>query len=81
MKVLYRAAPTGDALTCSSCGQPRELLLSIPITGFLRGWRQWLGASGVQPWIGVCESCLRQWVRGFRRARPKARALGADVSG
>jgi len=62
MKRVYIAADS-DPLICSMCDQEKELLARIPI-------KNWAGPRAeVEPWFGLCESCVAGLLQGFAVAR------------
>jgi hypothetical protein len=64
-------ASVDEALRCSQCEQIGDVLAKLPLTGFLRGWRR-LVPTPEDPWIGLCEGCVRALLEGFGPARAQA---------
>ncbi len=68
--------PGDEPSVCSQCDQAADVLARLPLVGFLRGWRRLVGTAE-QPWIGLCERCVRELLDGFAPARRLARAAEA----
>lgn len=67
----FLAPGIDEQLACSQCEQPVDVLAQIPLHEFMRGWRAILGKSKQDPWIGLCETCVRKMLDGFPVARKK----------
>lgn len=60
-----------DQLECSSCDVTTDLLCRLPVIGLARGPIVTGGSveSYEEPWIGLCETCVRRMLDGFAEAR------------
>jgi hypothetical protein len=70
-KLTFLSAVATIPVKCSLCGSLREdLVAKLPID-MAGGWRRIITAavSDGQPWIGLCETCVRYILAGFEVAR------------